>query len=352
LFDMHGVSGAPGYKTGANYAKIKSETFALRINRVQIDSKGANLLFDNWGEIEQNIEVNITGYPLSRVEKIDVEAGPTNTEIEEYGERDKEIENLFISEMYQAQSLAYGLRNYWKDEKSKFSTTIILAPHLQLEDIGEVTNPVENLDAVLMEILEMVDHIKCSGPSVTDLILQIVTDDLCEYHWGHEIREVNVETTITLSDSIAEEREANIETPITVSDEVVEEHELDVETEITVSDSIAEEREANIETLITVSDEVKAKILDVTAPNGGETWLEGEYHDITWNYMAGIVNVKIEYSVNNGANWSPVVNSTPCDGTYNWLIPNENSNQCLIKISDADDSAIFDISDDVFTIAT
>ena len=156
----------------------------------------------------------------------------------------------------------------------------------------------------------------------------------------------------TVSDSIAVEREANIETSITVSDEVIEEHELDVETEITVSDSIAEEREANIETPITVSDEVKAKILEVTAPNGGEVWLEGEYHDITWNYKAGIANVKIEYSVDNGANWSSVINSTPCDGTYNWLIPNKNSNQCLIKISDADDSAIFDISDDVFTIAT
>ena len=154
--------------------------------------------------------------------------------------------------------------------------------------------------------------------------------------------------------SDAEEREANIETSITVSDEVIEEHELDVETEITVSDSIAEEREANIdvETAITVSDEIAAKILDVTAPNGGELWLDGYYHDITWNYMSGIANVKIEYSVDNGANWSPVINSTPCDGTYNWLIPNKNSNQCLIKISDADDSAIFDISDDVFTIAT
>ena len=165
-------------------------------------------------------------------------------------------------------------------------------------------------------------------------------------------REANFETSITVSDEVIEEHELDVETEITVSDGVVEEHELDVETEITVSDSIAEEREANIETPITVSDEVKAKILDVTAPNGGELWLLGENHDITWNYMAGITNVKIEYSVNNGANWSPVINSTPCDGTYSWKIPNENSNQCLIKISDADDSAIFDISDAVFIIAT
>ena len=168
----------------------------------------------------------------------------------------------------------------------------------------------------------------------------------------------SVPTPITVSDEIAVEREANIEinieTSIIISDEVVKEREanIDVETAITVSDSIAEEREANIETPITISDEVAAKILDVTAPNGGEVWLEGENHDITWNYKAGIANVKIEYSVDNGANWSSVINSTPCDGTYSWLIPNKNSNQCLIKISDADDAAIFDISDAVFTIAT
>ena len=179
-----------------------------------------------------------------------------------------------------------------------------------------------------------------------------VSDEVIEEH------ELDVETEITVSDSIAEEREANIEinieTSIIISDEVVKEREanIDVETAITVSDSIAEEREANIETPITISDEVAAKILDVTAPNGGELWLDGDYHDITWNYMSGIANVKIEYSVDNGANWSPVINSTPCDGTYNWLIPNKNSNQCLIKISDADDAAIFDISDAVFIIAT
>jgi hypothetical protein len=166
--------------------------------------------------------------------------------------------------------------------------------------------------------------------------------------------EINIETSIIISDEVVKEREANIdvETAITVSDSIAEEREANIETPITISDSIAEEREANIETPITISDEVAAKILDVTAPNGGELWLDGDYHDITWNYMSGIANVKIEYSVDNGANWSSVINSTPCDGTYSWLIPNKNSNQCLIKISDADDAAIFDISDAVFIIAT
>jgi len=176
LFDMHGVSGSAGYNNGANYADINDETYALQITRVQIDSKGANLKFNNWGEIVQYIQVSISGYPLSRVEKINVEANPTAQEVADYGERDKEIENLFIGETYQAKSLAFGLRNFYKDEKSKFSTAIMLAPHLQLEDIVEVTNPYEYLGKKLMEILEIIDHIQIGGASTSNLVLQEVED--------------------------------------------------------------------------------------------------------------------------------------------------------------------------------
>jgi len=178
LFDMHGVSGSPGYDNGANYANVNNETYALQVSRVQIDSKGANLKFNNWGEIAQYIQVGISGYPLSRVEKINVEANPTAQEITDYGERDKEIENLFIGETYQAQSLAFGLRNFFKDEKSKFRTEIMLAPHLQLEDIVEVSNPYEYLTTKLMEILEVVDHIRIGGASTSGLVIQEVEDDV------------------------------------------------------------------------------------------------------------------------------------------------------------------------------
>jgi hypothetical protein len=177
LFDMHGVSGSEGFNSGANYVNIESETFALRINRVQIDSKGVNLKFDNWGEMTQFIEINISGYPLSRLEKISAEVTPTAAEVAQYGERDHEINNLFIGESYQALSLANMIRQFFKDEKSKFNTSIVLAPHLQLEDIVEITNEYEYLENKLMEIIEIVDYIRNNGPSTTDLVLQEVEDN-------------------------------------------------------------------------------------------------------------------------------------------------------------------------------
>ena len=267
-----------------------------------------------------------------------------------------------ISIQYRCTKSAYGGYLYATVQKNKVNSSMLVSGSVTAtgNDLGNSTTS-NSFTFSAGDRINVELFLSCYGSAATveDIAIMVevrydssvptpitVSDEIAVE------REANIETSITVSDGVVEEHELDVETEITVSDGVVEEHELDVETEITVSDEIAEERDANIETPITVSDEVKAKILDVTAPNGGETWLLGENHDITWNYMSGIANVKIEYSLDNGANWSPVVNSTPCDGTYNWLIPNKNSNQCLIKISDADDSAIFDISDDVFTIAT
>ena len=255
-----------------------------------------------------------------------------------------------ISIQYRCTKSAYGGYLYATVQKNKVNSSMLVSGSVTAtgNDLGNSTTS-NSFTFSAGDRINVELFLSCYGSAATVEDIAIMV----------EVRyDSSVPTPITVSDEIAVEREANIEinieTSIIISDEVVKEREanIDVETAITVSDSIAEEREANIETPITISDEVAAKILDVTAPNGGEVWLLGEYHDITWNYMSGIANVKIEYSVDNGANWSPVINSTPCDGTYNWLIPNKNSNQCLIKISDADDSAIFDISDDVFTIAT
>ncbi|MGB8657665.1 MAG: dockerin type I domain-containing protein [Candidatus Zixiibacteriota bacterium] len=89
----------------------------------------------------------------------------------------------------------------------------------------------------------------------------------------------------------------------------------------------------------------------VVSPNGGETWVVGDAHNIAWlseNFDGA--NVKIEYSTNSGANWLPVVNSTPNTGSYPWLIPSTPSPNCLVRVSDAADGIPFDVSDNVFSI--
>lgn len=96
---------------------------------------------------------------------------------------------------------------------------------------------------------------------------------------------------------------------------------------------------------------VNPATLAVVAPNGGENWQANTSHPITWT-SNNIANVKIEYSTNNGAAWTVVVNSTSATtGSYNWLVPNTPSTQCKVRISDAANNNTSDISDNIFTIA-
>jgi hypothetical protein len=91
------------------------------------------------------------------------------------------------------------------------------------------------------------------------------------------------------------------------------------------------------------------KQINVTSPNGGEILYAGYSHDITWtsNYVS---SVAISYSSNNGTNWINIISSTPSDGSYIWTIPNIQSTNCRIRISDVDNQVLYDISNGIFTI--
>ncbi len=90
--------------------------------------------------------------------------------------------------------------------------------------------------------------------------------------------------------------------------------------------------------------------ITLTSPNGGEQWEAGTQHSITWtqNYVD---SVRIDYSTNNGINWSNIVNSYPTSGnSYNWLLPFTLSTQCKIRILRTNDLSVGDTSNSVFTI--
>ncbi len=63
-----------------------------------------------------------------------------------------------------------------------------------------------------------------------------------------------------------------------------------------------------------------------------------------------MVNVKIEYSTDNGINWISVIDSIPSTGIYEWTVSNTLTTEGRVKISDLSDPDIFDISDGSFTI--
>lgn len=90
--------------------------------------------------------------------------------------------------------------------------------------------------------------------------------------------------------------------------------------------------------------------LTVLSPNGGEQWAVGSTQQIAWESYEVISGVLIEYSTDNGAGWQTVDPNAPNTGSYQWMIPDANSQQCLVRVSKVGDPAAYDVSDNVFTI--
>ncbi|HPI42519.1 MAG TPA: SBBP repeat-containing protein [Candidatus Cloacimonas acidaminovorans] len=92
----------------------------------------------------------------------------------------------------------------------------------------------------------------------------------------------------------------------------------------------------------------------VIAPNGNEYIAVYSIYSILWSNTEEVSFVLIDYSIDGGVNWLPVQTSPypASTGRYDWLVPNNPSTNCLIKVRNSANSAIFDVSDGVFTITT
>lgn len=86
-------------------------------------------------------------------------------------------------------------------------------------------------------------------------------------------------------------------------------------------------------------------------PNGSEIIVGGTIHTISWNTSGTVNNILIEFSVDNGNNWSevypPNIGNT---GSYDWLVPIVNSEQCKIRLTNTANLNIYDTTDGLFTI--
>ncbi len=92
-------------------------------------------------------------------------------------------------------------------------------------------------------------------------------------------------------------------------------------------------------------------ILMLQSPNGGEGLSAGSTYMVTWKTSTNISDVMIEYSADGGYSWMET--EPPNTGnmeTYNWFVPNIPSSQCLVRISDRNNTNILDISETTFTI--
>jgi hypothetical protein len=93
-----------------------------------------------------------------------------------------------------------------------------------------------------------------------------------------------------------------------------------------------------------------AILVDLTAPNGGQTFMVGSTQNITWTQQ-NIDTVVLEYRTAATAPWIMVTDTVlGSRGTYSWSIPNAVTNTALVRIKNKANAAIADSSTNTFRI--
>jgi hypothetical protein len=94
-----------------------------------------------------------------------------------------------------------------------------------------------------------------------------------------------------------------------------------------------------------------ATTLTLLSPNGSQSIIAGQVYTVEWTSTGTVDNVLVEYSTNNGNVWQTVIPPNIGNtGSYDWLVPLINSTQCLVRVANAGNLAIYDTSDYLFSI--
>ncbi len=101
----------------------------------------------------------------------------------------------------------------------------------------------------------------------------------------------------------------------------------------------------------TSSSETPLLFIEVVSPNGGETLTPGKPITIEWN-SSGVAAVRIDYTTDGGTSWNVVAeNINGGLGSFDWIVPELNSDRCRIRIASMTVSNfVADQSDGNFTI--
>jgi endonuclease/exonuclease/phosphatase family metal-dependent hydrolase len=86
----------------------------------------------------------------------------------------------------------------------------------------------------------------------------------------------------------------------------------------------------------------------VVSPNGGESLPGGSVQNITWT-STNVANVRLEYTLDGGANWSVIASDLASTGSFAWTLPTTSTSAARVRVSDMATTAT-DQSDGTFTI--
>jgi len=107
---------------------------------------------------------------------------------------------------------------------------------------------------------------------------------------------------------------------------------------------------------VTIDNELPA--VAIGSPNGGEFWLQGTSHAITWNATDNAAvaagGVDLAFSPDSGATWTAIASGLDNTGTYTWMVPpitRTIATRVRAIVRDANGNAAQDSSDAPFTLA-
>ena len=94
------------------------------------------------------------------------------------------------------------------------------------------------------------------------------------------------------------------------------------------------------------------RTVEVISPNGGEKWIAGSTHNITWETSEPIGYINLFYSIDSGVTWRFIGNSLNT-GKYEWKVPDVTTRHARVKIDwrpGEDTAPVSDASDEDFII--
>jgi photosystem II stability/assembly factor-like uncharacterized protein len=95
---------------------------------------------------------------------------------------------------------------------------------------------------------------------------------------------------------------------------------------------------------------IESPFLNITSPNGGESWNVNSSYYITWQSL-GLDFIDLYYSTDNGVTYNLIDTNIFNLGYYNWLTPSNSGSNFKIKIVDSNNQYFFDESNTVFNLA-
>ena len=91
--------------------------------------------------------------------------------------------------------------------------------------------------------------------------------------------------------------------------------------------------------------------ITLTSPNGGESWIADEHHDITWTTQNYTGKIKLEYSKDGFVtDIHEIVASTDDTGSFDWPVPDDPSTTVRVRATLTDMPSVYDDSDADFEI--